>query len=101
MLKYSSILSIIYFSVNIILLSILAIVVYRQGGHTSVKSKTYFKDIWSQRKIYAPLIIHFYDTATDIGVLYNWYQLMYKEQNTPDFNYESVNMEIFFWTGIA
>eukprot|EP01083_Nonionella_stella_P299176 1015202_1 len=99
-LEYSSILSIIYFSVNIIFLGGLGLIVYKQGGH-EVKSKTYLQDIWSQRKIYAPLLIHFYDTATDIGVIYNWYQLMQKEQNDPDVDYTSVDMTIFFWSGIT
>eukprot|EP01083_Nonionella_stella_P172860 594503_1 len=78
--QYSSIVAIVYFSVNFVFLIGLGIIVYRQGGH-SVKSKSYFKDLWNQRKIYAPLIIHFYDTATDIGVIYNWYILMQNEQN--------------------
>eukprot|EP01083_Nonionella_stella_P131734 400436_1 len=100
-LEYSSILSIIYFSVNIIFLGGLGLIVYKQGGH-EVKSKTYLQDIWSQRKIYAPLLIHFYDTATDIGVIYNWYQLMQIEQDpTKDVDYKSVDMEVFFWTGIT
>eukprot|EP01083_Nonionella_stella_P220387 788538_1 len=97
--QYSSIVAIVYFSVNFVFLIGLGIIVYRQGGH-SVKSKSYFKDLWNQRKIYAPLIIHFYDTATDIGVIYNWYQLMQKEQNGVK-DYTSVDMTVFFWSGIA
>eukprot|EP01083_Nonionella_stella_P096243 270481_1 len=93
--EYSSIVSIIYFSINIIFLIALGAIVYNQGGHT-LKSKSYFKDIWNQRKIYAPLIIHFYDTATDIGVIYSWYLLMRDEND-----YQSVDMEVFFWTGVS
>eukprot|EP01083_Nonionella_stella_P074495 202110_1 len=92
---YSSVVSIIYFSVNIIFLLGLGVVVYNQGGH-DIKSKSYFKDIWNQRKIYAPLIIHFYDTATDIGVIYSWYGLMRDETD-----YISVDMAVFFGTGVA
>eukprot|EP01083_Nonionella_stella_P299931 1021403_1 len=98
--QYSSIVSIIYFSVNFVFLTVLGVIVYLQGGHT-VKSKSYFKDLWNQRKIYAPLIIHFYDTATDIGVIYNWYQLMQDEKTDPDIDYTSVDMTVFFWSGIA
>eukprot|EP01083_Nonionella_stella_P146202 459500_1 len=90
---YSSIVSIIYFSINIIFLISLAVIVYNQGGH-KIKSKSYLKDIWMQRKIYAPLIIHFYDTATDIGVVYSWYHLMGND-------YDSVDMVVFFWTGVS
>eukprot|EP01083_Nonionella_stella_P048204 129037_1 len=98
--QYSSIVSIIYFSVNFVFLCCLGIIVYKQGGH-SVKSKSYLKDIWNQRKIYAPLIIHFYDTATDIGVIYNWHYLMQKEQNDDSIDYQSVDMTVFFWSGIT
>eukprot|EP01083_Nonionella_stella_P074497 202118_1 len=99
-LEYSSILSIIYFSINFISLVALGLIVYQQGGH-KVRSKSYFKDIWNQRKIYFPLIIHFYDTATDIGVMYNWYQLMQIEQEDPDMDYTSVDMRSFFWSGVV
>eukprot|EP01083_Nonionella_stella_P172200 590198_1 len=92
---YSSIVSIVYFSINIMFLIALAVLVYNQGGH-KIKSKSYFKDVWNQRKIYAPLIIHFYDTATDIGVVYSWYHLM-RDKN----DYESVDMAVFFWTGVS
>eukprot|EP01084_Bolivina_argentea_P199633 341572_1 len=96
-LKYSTIVSIIYFSANIIFMFALAFYVYKTGNH-SLKSKSYFKDIWSQRKIFLPLIIHFYDTATDIGVIYNWSELMRDEKTV---NYESVDMKTFFWCGIT
>jgi len=39
-------------------------------------------------------------TATDIGVIYNWNELMKSEQK-PNINFESVNMATFFWCGIA
>eukprot|EP01084_Bolivina_argentea_P284002 486575_1 len=98
-LRYSTIVSIIYFSVNVIFMFGLGLFVYKNGNH-KLKSKSYAKDLWNQRKIFAPLIVHFYDTATDIGVIYNWNELMMKEKS-PDTNYESVDMEIFFWCGIA
>eukprot|EP01084_Bolivina_argentea_P056011 102566_1 len=97
----STIASIVYFSVNFIFLIILGFYVYRSGSHQSIKSKSYLKDIWSQRKIYSPIIVHFYDTATDIGVVINWYYLMKQEQNNDDIDYKSVDMTVFFWTAIA
>ena len=66
----------------------------------SLKSKAFIKDIWTQRKIYAPLIVHFYDTATDIGVIYYWYGLMVDEKNGVQ-DYDSLDMTIFFWCGIS
>eukprot|EP01083_Nonionella_stella_P146272 459865_1 len=98
---YSATLSIIYFVVNIIFMFGLAFYVYKSGNH-KLKSKSYIKDVWSQRKIFFPLIIHFYDTATDIGVIYNWSQLMkHEEDEDLNINYESVDMSTFFWCGIA
>ena len=100
MVKTSTLISIIYFSANIILLILLAWYVKKKGEYESIKSRAFLKDVWSQRKIYAPLIIHFYDTATDIGVVYYWYTLMIDEQEN-DIDYISVNMTVFFWCGIA
>eukprot|EP01083_Nonionella_stella_P140577 431309_1 len=103
MVEYSTVVSIIYFSVNILFMFALALYVYKSGNHelkTKSDGKSYFKDIWNQRKIFWPLIIHFYDTATDIGVIYNWGELM-ADEKAPDFNYESVDMESFFWCGVT
>eukprot|EP01084_Bolivina_argentea_P019311 35920_1 len=96
-IQYSTIVSIIYFSINVIFTLGLAFFVYKTGNH-KLKSKSYFKDIWNQRKIFFPLIIHFYDTATDIGVIYNWAELAKDEETI---NYESVDMITFFWCGIT
>ena len=68
------------------------------GGH--YKAKSFAKDVWAQRKIYIPLVIHFYDAATDIGVVIYWYDL-YADEQDGVYDYESVDMEIFFWCGIA
>eukprot|EP01084_Bolivina_argentea_P053459 98146_1 len=100
-LEPSNVLTIIYFTTNILLLIILAVYSYRKGEHSSVKSKSYIKDVWSQRKIYAPILIHFYDTATDFGVVYHWYFLMKDEHNYGSDYYTSVNMNIYFWSGIT
>eukprot|EP01083_Nonionella_stella_P277525 943457_1 len=96
--SYSTTVSIIYFALNIVFMFGLALYVYKSGNH-QLKSKSYVKDVWSQRKIFLPLIIHFYDTATDIGVIYNWGELM--NQETGEIDYESVDMNTFFWCGVA
>ncbi len=59
-LKYSTIVSIVYFCVNVVFVIGLGVYVYKNGAHDKLKSKSYFKDLWNQRKIFAPLIIHFY-----------------------------------------
>eukprot|EP01083_Nonionella_stella_P002236 6439_1 len=96
--EYSTLVSIIYFVLNIVCMLALAYYVYVSVNEHKVKSKSYLKDVWSQRKIVMPLVIHFYDTATDIGVIYNWADLMKKEQTH---NYESVDMKSFFWCGVT
>eukprot|EP01084_Bolivina_argentea_P076351 138370_1 len=100
MLSVSNIITVVYFSANILLLLALALYIKRTGEHESIKSTSFWKDLWNQRKIYAPIIIHVYDTATDIGVVYYYYILMIDEQENG-INYKSLNMTIFFWTGIA
>eukprot|EP01084_Bolivina_argentea_P194762 334230_1 len=99
-LSYSNIVSISYFAVYTLFLFVLGYIVYKQGGHESVKSKSYMKDLWAQRKIYAPLLVYFYDTASDIGVLIFWYQLMMDEQNGLR-DYNSVDMTLYFWLGVS
>eukprot|EP01083_Nonionella_stella_P002235 6438_1 len=98
--EYSTLVSIIYFVLNIVCMLALAYYVYVSVNEHKVKSKSYLKDVWSQRKIVMPLVIHFYDTATDIGVIYNWAELMEKEQK-PGKDYRSVDMKSFFWCGVA
>eukprot|EP01084_Bolivina_argentea_P194760 334228_1 len=99
-LSYSNIVSISYFAVYTLFLFVLGYIVYKQGGHESIKSKSYIKDLWAQRKIYAPLLVYFYDTASDIGVIIFWYELMMDEKNGIR-DYNSVNMELFFWFAIS
>ena len=70
----------------------------KTGEHSDIKA--FGKDIWAQRKIYAPIIVHFYNSATDIGVVYYRSTLWQNEKNGI-YDYESVDMEIFFWCGIA
>eukprot|EP01084_Bolivina_argentea_P281277 481226_1 len=96
-LKYSTVVSIVYFVLNIIFTFSLAYHVYKTGNH-KLKSKSFVKDTWNQRKIFYPLLIHFYDTATDLGVIYNWAELAKDE---AIINYESVDMKLFLWCGIA
>eukprot|EP01084_Bolivina_argentea_P004344 8268_1 len=98
-LSTSNIITIVYFCANLLLVLALALVIKRTGEHASLKSTSFWKDLWCQRKIYLPVIVHIYDTATDAGVLYYWYTLMINEQNGQ--NYVSVNMTVFFWSGIA
>ena len=100
MVQTSTLISIIYFCANILLLLILGYYVKKRGEYESIRSRAFIKDIWTQRKIYAPLIIHFYDTATDIGVILYWHGLMIDETK-KGIDYQSVDMTVFFWCGIS
>ena len=97
-METSTLITIIYFCVNILLLLILTIYIIRTGEHYEAKSLG--KDVWSQRKIYLPLIVHFYDAATDLGVVYYFHGL-YVHERDGVYDYESVDMAVFFWCGLA
>eukprot|EP01084_Bolivina_argentea_P040550 74928_1 len=95
--KWSTTVTISYFFTYTLLMMIIAFVVYKKEKHTV--DKTFLKSVWIQRKIYAQILVHFYDTATDLGVIITWYGLYQDEQNGV--NYESVDMGVFFWGACA
>ena len=91
-------LTLIYGSIQLVLGLILAFalfVISKRGGE-SLKCKDFFYRLWKMRGVYAPLIIHIYDTATDIGVLYEWYQLSQHEKKGEEYDIESLDMEQLF-----
>ena len=55
---------------------------------------------WKRRSIYSPTIVHFYDTATDIGVMILWGDLAFKQQR-GEIEIPHVNMMVFFILGIV
>eukprot|EP01083_Nonionella_stella_P067822 179659_1 len=75
-----TVVTILYFSSYLLLLLFIAIQVYVTEKHSDKKS--FLKAIWSKKAIYGQILIHFYDTATDLGVLIQWYLLAQNEQNT-------------------
>eukprot|EP01084_Bolivina_argentea_P113610 202447_1 len=94
MANWSTIATIVYFCVYTTMMILLAMFVWKKEDHKL--DRTFLKSIWIQRKIYAQVIVHFYDTATDIGVIITWYFLY-----TDDYDYESVDMAVFFFGGCA
>ena len=58
-------------------------------------SKKHFKSDMG-KGIYGQILVHLYDTATDIGVLIEWGILAY-----DDNNYKSIDMHVLFWTSIG
>ena len=97
-METSTLITVVYFSANIALLLLSSIYIIIKGGLHGVKLLG--KDVWALKKIYGPMIVHFYDCATDLGVVYYWYTLMEEEQNGT-YDYDSVDMEIYFWCGIT
>eukprot|EP01084_Bolivina_argentea_P271588 462175_1 len=97
-LKWSSIASIIYFSLYALLLLALAFHVHRTGNYKSKKS--FLKALWLKRGIYAAILVHLYDTATDVGVIIEWWGLAQNEKSGK-YNYETLDMEVFVWTAIS
>eukprot|EP01083_Nonionella_stella_P075744 206014_1 len=95
------IITIMYGTCQLVLLFILSIRIYyisrKSNDKASIQKFAY--SVWKQRGIYSPVIIHIYDTATDIGVLYEWYNLAQFEKTER--NLESLDMQQFFWTGIG
>eukprot|EP01083_Nonionella_stella_P210962 763255_1 len=92
------IISIVYGTCHLILLLILCIKMYHNSmkANDKISIRKFAWSLWKQRGIYSPVIIHIYDTATDIGVLYEWYKLAQMEKN-GERELKSLDMEQFFW----
>eukprot|EP01084_Bolivina_argentea_P013891 26016_1 len=96
-LGWAAITSIIYFWLYFLLLMSLAYYVHSQGDYENKKS--FLLALWKRRGIYGQVLIHLYDTATDCGVLVEWYLLGQEEKKGH--NVESLDLSALFWTSIA
>eukprot|EP01084_Bolivina_argentea_P271490 461993_1 len=97
-LGWAAIASIIYFSLYFIIIVGVAFYTHFTGEYENKKS--FFKAVWDRKGIYLQILIHLYDTATDVGVLVGWWLLVQKEKDANK-NVESLNMAVLFWTSIA
>eukprot|EP01084_Bolivina_argentea_P235056 395652_1 len=95
-LGWASIASIIYFSLYFFLLIGLAFYVHKTENHDSKKS--FLKALWNKKSIYGQILVHLYDTATDMGVLVQWG--LYAKQEADGENIESINMSYLFWSSV-
>eukprot|EP01083_Nonionella_stella_P308707 1090432_1 len=86
--EWGTIAAIIYFSLYALLLIALTIFAHINEEHDSKRS--FFKAIWNKRGIYGQVLVHLYDTATDIGVLIQWAILA--EQESTGENIKSLDM---------
>ena len=74
---WSTIATVSYGSFYLVLLILISCSTY-----SSDLSKTkWLSLIWKKRNIYAPLLVHIYDTATDIGVVYIWGSLALSKED--------------------
>ncbi len=46
--------------------------------------KAWGKLIWNKKRMYAPILVHLFDTASDMGVLAEWYILAKLETTSDD-----------------
>eukprot|EP01083_Nonionella_stella_P091646 256299_1 len=95
--QWGTIAAIVYFSLYALLLLLIAIHVHVNDQPEN--KKTFLSSIWKRRGIYGQILVHLYDTATDIGVLVQWYFLAQQEKSGG--NIESLDMNGLFWISIA
>lgn len=77
MLDCSTIVVIVYACCYVTLLLVISCVTY----NSSESKKGWISRTWKKRGIYAPVLVHIYDTSTDIGVIVIWGQLAFQDGN--------------------
>ncbi len=87
---------IIYFSLYVVLILALSIYIHQTEKEQYNNKKDFLRAVWSRRGIYGQILVHLYDTATDIGVLIECGLLAY-----DPIDYQSIDMQIMFWTSIG
>eukprot|EP01083_Nonionella_stella_P140444 430713_1 len=65
------------------------------------KFTTYWaKSLWAKKKIYISIIPHIFDQATDLGVMYIYYDI-WKHPETYEWEHDRINMAIVFRTSVG
>eukprot|EP01083_Nonionella_stella_P182985 659950_1 len=82
-LQLPTFVAIVYFCAYFVSLILLAVYVWIKEEHHL--NTTFLKSIWAQWSIYGQVIVHFYDTATDLGVVILWYGLYKDEMDGIDY----------------
>eukprot|EP01084_Bolivina_argentea_P083481 151134_1 len=93
-LGWPTILSIVYFSLYAILL--LGLSIHSYLSTENLDKKSFIRILWKKRSIYGAVLVHLYDTATDIGVIIEWWILAH-----DDIDYKTINLHIFVWCSIS
>ena len=94
--NWSTFATISYFCCYTILVVIISIVTY----DPNVSKSKWIKAVWKRRAVYGAILIHIYDTATDIGVIIIWGELAVDELNGKT-HVENVDMMVFFVLGLV
>ena len=71
-LSTGALISIVYGGIHVILMMILAVKIFWKASQKNDESLSFNKFVlalWRQRGIYAPLLVHIYDTATGMSGL--------------------------------
>ena len=92
-LDWRDIVTIIYFTLYLLLLLIISVITY----DSNESKKKWLSGVWKKKSIYTPVIVHIYDTTTDIGVLMLWAQLAFDD----DENVDHVDIKAFFYLGVT
>eukprot|EP01084_Bolivina_argentea_P191402 328774_1 len=83
---------VIYLSITVLLVFVLSIRAYNISKWKDTTS--FIKAVISMKSIYGTVLVHLYDTSTDVAILISWSILAYNEV-TGKKNYENVNMLSF------
>ena len=67
----------------------------------SLKKKLilFWHSLYSKNRMYGGMIVHIFDTASDLGVLIEWYILSYNERNNI-INIPHLNMTLMFYCNL-
>eukprot|EP01084_Bolivina_argentea_P083677 151497_1 len=96
-LEFTTFIGIMYFCIYFVFMLLLAIYIWFKERHEL--DKAFLKSVWTQRSLYGQVLVHFYDTATDLSIIVTWYALYQDELNGND--YESLDMGVFLFSALA
>lgn len=78
---------------------------YKFTDDTNLKQriKHFLRSFWSKKRMYAPMIVHIFDTASDAGVLVEWFILSRREQTDHEDSdpVPYLNMTAMFWCNLG
>eukprot|EP00485_Elphidium_margaritaceum_P011826 CAMPEP_0202699404 /NCGR_PEP_ID=MMETSP1385-20130828/12623_1 /ASSEMBLY_ACC=CAM_ASM_000861 /TAXON_ID=933848 /ORGANISM="Elphidium margaritaceum" /LENGTH=760 /DNA_ID=CAMNT_0049356339 /DNA_START=146 /DNA_END=2428 /DNA_ORIENTATION=- len=62
---------------------------------------SFLKALLNKKNIYGEILLHLYDTSTDIGVLVQWAILAKREAEDENFDVKTLDMRALFWTSLS